>query len=213
MSDHEHFQGAYESDTAPPWDIGRPQPALVDAEKRGWVRGTVLDAGCGTGEHALFFAAAGHDVVGVDVAAAAIARAAAKANERGLTNPPRFVVADILTQPDAFDDTAYETVVDMGFFHTLDDEERSTWRALLARLLAPGGGYVMLCFSELVPGSCGPRRISEANIRETFVASEGFAVTDLERTELQTNRGGAESCSTGLAGEDRAGVGSRLRVG
>jgi SAM-dependent methyltransferase len=190
MSDHEHFRQAYESDTAPPWDIGRPQPALVDAERRGWVRGAVLDAGCGTGEHALFFAAAGHDVVGVDVAPAAIARAVAKANERGLPNPPRFVVADILAQPDAFDDATYDTIVDMGFFHTLDDEERSTWRSLLARLLAPGGGYVMLCFSDLVPGSCGPRRISEADIRETFAASEGFAVTDLERTELQTNRGG-----------------------
>lgn len=189
MSDHEHFHLAYEGDTAPPWDIGHPQPALVDAERRGWVRGAVLDAGCGTGEHALLFAAAGHDVVGVDVAPAAIARAVAKATERGLPNPPRFVVADILTQPGAFDDTPYDTVVDVGFFHTLDDDERSTWRSLLARLLAPGGGYVMLCFSDLEPGSWGPRRISEADIRGTFAARESFAVTDLERTELQTNRG------------------------
>jgi SAM-dependent methyltransferase len=191
MSDHEHFHKAYEGGAAPPWDIGRPQPALVEAERRGWVRGAVLDAGCGTGEHALFFAAAGHDVVGVDVAPAAIARAVAKATERGLPNPPRFVVADVLKEPQAFDDRTYDTVVDMGFFHTLDDRERSTWRSLLARLLAPGGGYVMLCFSELVPGSCGPRRISETDIRETFGADEGFAVTDLERTELQTNRGAA----------------------
>jgi len=139
MSDHEHFQGAYAAGATPPWDIGRPQPALVDAETRGWVRGAVLDAGCGTGEHALFFAAAGHDVVGVDVAPAAIARAAAKVAERNLSNPPRFVVADILTETQAFGDRTYDTVVDMGFFHTLDDEERSTWRSLLARLLAPGG--------------------------------------------------------------------------
>ncbi len=191
MSDHEHFQQTYEGDAAPPWDIGRPQPALVSAEKRGWVRGTVLDAGCGTGEHALFFAAAGHAVVGVDVAPAAIARAVAKATERRLAHPPRFVVADILAQPEAFDDTSYDTVVDVGFFHTLDDDERATWRALLARLLAPGGVLVMLCFSELVPGSWGPRRISAADIRETFAASEGFTVADLERTQLQTNLGGA----------------------
>jgi hypothetical protein len=44
-----------------------------------------------------------------------------------------------------------------------------------------------------VPGSCGPRRISEADIRETFAASEGFAVTDLERTELRTHRDGAKA--------------------
>ena len=193
MSDQDHFQAAYAEGATPPWDIGRPQPALVEAERRGWVRGAVLDAGCGTGEHALFFAAAGHDVVGVDVAPAAIARAAAKVAKRNLSNPPRFVVADILTETQAFGDRTYDTVVDMGFFHTLDDEERSTWRSLLARLLAPGGSYVMVCFSELVPGSCGPRRISEADIRETFAASEGFAVTELERTELRTRRDGAEA--------------------
>ena len=194
MSDHEHFEQAYESDAAPPpWDIGRPQPALLDAEKRGWVRGAVLDAGCGTGEHALFFAAAGHDVVGVDVASAAIARAAAKAATRNLPNPPRFVVADILSETRAVGDRTYDTVVDMGFFHTLDDGERSTWRSLLADILAPGGAYVVVCFSELVPGTCGPRRISEADLRETFTADEGFVVTDLERTELQTNRGGSEA--------------------
>jgi SAM-dependent methyltransferase len=193
MSDQDHFQEAYAEGATPPWDIGRPQPALVDAERRGWVRGAVLDAGCGTGEHALFFAAAGHDVVGVDVARAAIARATAKVAARNHSNPPRFVVADILTETQAFGDRTYDTVVDMGFFHTLDDDERTIWRSLLARLLAPGGGYVMVCFSELVPGSYGPRRISEADIRETFAASEGFAVTDLERTELRTHRDRSEA--------------------
>jgi len=193
MSNLEHFHDAYAEGATPPWDIGRPQPALVDAERRGWVRGAVLDAGCGTGEHALLFAATGHDVVGVDVAPAAIARAVVKAAQRGLSSPPRFVVADILTDPAAFDGRTYDTVVDMGFFHTLDDQERVTWRSLLGRLLTPGDGYVMVCFSELMPGSWGPRRISEADIRGTFAASEGFTVTDLERTELQTLRDGAES--------------------
>ena len=193
MSNLEHFHDAYAEGATPPWDIGRPQPALVDAERRGWVRGAVLDAGCGTGEHALLFAATGHDVVGVDVAPAAIARAVAKVTERNLADPPRFVVADILTETAAFDGRSYDTVIDMGFFHTLDDDARSAWRSLLARLLTHRGSYVMVCFSELVPGSWGPRRISEADIRGTFAASEGFTVTDLERTELQTLRDGAES--------------------
>ena len=47
-----------------PWDIGRPQPAFVAAAGR--VAGRVLDAGCGTGENALFFAARGHPVTGID---------------------------------------------------------------------------------------------------------------------------------------------------
>ena len=82
MSDVEHFRQAYAGGGSPPWDIGHPQPAMVEAGRRGWVRGHVLDAGCGTGEHALYFAAAGCDVVGVDVVPAAIARAEAKAVAR-----------------------------------------------------------------------------------------------------------------------------------
>ncbi len=191
VSDHEHFHAAYTEGATPPWDIGRPQDALVEAERRGWVRGPVLDAGCGTGEHALYFAAAGYDVVGVDVVPAAIDRAVAKAAARGLANPPRFVVADILEQPQTLADRTFDTVVDMGLFHTLSDEERSTWRAVLGSLLAPGGAYVMVCFSELVPGGYGPRHISEAEIRATFREADGFAVTDLERTGIQSNRDGA----------------------
>lgn len=188
MTEHEHFHQAYAAGATPPWDIGWPQPALVEAGRRGWVRGFVLDAGCGTGEHALYFAAAGHEVVGADVVPAAIERAVAKAAERELSNRARFVVADVIKQPRALGDRAFDTVVDMGFFHTLSDEERSAWRSVLAGILAPAGAYVMVCFSDLVPGDRGPRHISESEIRGTFAASEGFDVSDLERTEIQTNR-------------------------
>ncbi|HET7616949.1 MAG TPA: class I SAM-dependent methyltransferase, partial [Vicinamibacterales bacterium] len=39
-----------------PWDIGQPQPRIVRAAAEGAFSGTVLDAGCGTGEHALHLA-------------------------------------------------------------------------------------------------------------------------------------------------------------
>ena len=188
MSDVEHFRQAYAAGGSPPWDIGHPQPAMVEAGRRGWVRGRVLDAGCGTGEHALYFAAAGCEVVGVDVAPAAIARAEAKAAARAPVQPPRFVVADVLTQSAVLAEHRFDTVIDMGFFHTLSDDDRSVWRAVLTTLLAPDGDYVMMCFSELVPGDVGPRRLSEAEVRETFGASAGFVVADLERTELESQR-------------------------
>ena len=190
MSEHEHFRQAYSGGSAP-WDIGRPQAALVEADQRGWVRGAVLDAGCGTGEHALYFAAAGHDVVGVDVVPAAIERAAAKAAARDLPHPPRFVAVDILRQPETLADGGFGTVIDMGFFHTLSDDERDVWRRVLAGALQTGGRYVMVCFSDLVPGSCGPRRITEAEIRATFDPEHGFRVLDLERTGIESVREGA----------------------
>src|ERR1051326_4612293 len=37
-----------------PWDIGKPQPPFVKVADQ--VTGSILDAGCGTGEHALYFA-------------------------------------------------------------------------------------------------------------------------------------------------------------
>jgi hypothetical protein len=52
--DREHFRSSYAG--SPPWDIGKPQPAFQAAADK--VVGSVLDAGCGTGEHALFFDAA-----------------------------------------------------------------------------------------------------------------------------------------------------------
>jgi hypothetical protein len=79
-------------------------------------------------------------------------------------------------------------VIDMGFFHTLSDEERVEWRGVLADLLAPGGAYVMMSFSELVPGTCGPRRIAEADVRDTFAEAAGFRVTDLERATILSRR-------------------------
>src|SRR3982751_5325793 len=74
----------------PPWDIGRPQPAFLELAEAGRIRGRVLDAGCGTGEHALMAAGMGLEATGIDAAPAAIAVAERKAGERGLT--VRFVV-------------------------------------------------------------------------------------------------------------------------
>ncbi len=47
-----------------PWDIGKPQPPFVGVADS--VVSPVLDAGCGTGETALYLAARGHKVIGID---------------------------------------------------------------------------------------------------------------------------------------------------
>ena len=48
------------------------------------ITGSVLDAGCGTGENALFFAGRGHTVTGIDFLDEPIPGARRKATERGL---------------------------------------------------------------------------------------------------------------------------------
>src|SRR5215813_3511453 len=76
-----------------PWDIGKPQGQFVAIADR--VIGPVLDAGCGTGEHALFLASRGHRVIGIDFVEEAIRRAQRKAAERDLA--VEFLVKDATT--------------------------------------------------------------------------------------------------------------------
>ena len=52
VPDRSTFETAYTGQA--PWDIGRPQQAFLAVANR--ITGSILDAGCGTGENALFFA-------------------------------------------------------------------------------------------------------------------------------------------------------------
>jgi 2-polyprenyl-3-methyl-5-hydroxy-6-metoxy-1,4-benzoquinol methylase len=147
-----------------PWDIGRPQNEFVQLEAAGEIIGSVLDVGCGTGENALFLAAQGHEVWGIDITARAINTAKTKAKERNLH--VTFLKQNVLDLH-ALGKT-FETVIDSGLFHVLSDEERSEFATSLASVLCRRGTYFMLCFSELQPGSYGPRRVTQAEITNTF---------------------------------------------
>ncbi|HYG68027.1 MAG TPA: class I SAM-dependent methyltransferase, partial [Anaeromyxobacteraceae bacterium] len=172
----ERFEAAYAAGT-PPWDIGRPQPAVVRLAEAGAIQGDVLDVGCGTGENALFLAGRGHRVLGVDAVAAAIARAQAKAAERGIA--AEFRVADALRLRSLH--RRFETAIDVGLFHALTDEERRLYRDSLCEVLSSGSTLHLLCFSDEEPPGPGPRRVSEYEIRSAFRGV--FALADEIRPE------------------------------
>lgn len=178
-----HFEAMYQ--TTPPWDIGRPQPDFLTLAETGRLSGRVLDVGCGTGEHALMAAAICLEVVGIDAAATAIASAERKAAERGLQ--VRFVLGDAL-ELEKLGGT-FDTVLDCGLFHVFDDLDRARFVRSLAAVVEPGGLYFMLCFSEHQPGELGPRRVTQAEIRESFAA--GWRVEAIEPSEIQLYGGGA----------------------
>ena len=69
-----------------PWDIGRPQKAFLDVADQ--ITGSVLDAGCGTGDNALFFAGRGHKVTGIDFLEEPIQQGQAEGNRAGAVRPP-----------------------------------------------------------------------------------------------------------------------------
>ncbi len=168
---------------APAWDIGRPQPAFVRLADSGLLSGGVLDAGCGTGEHALLAAAQGADAMGVDVSPRAIGRARQKAAERGVT--ARFEVADALNLGPL--GMGFDTIIDSGLFHVFDDEERARYVASLASVTPSGGICYLLCFSDRQPGDLGPRRVRQDELIQAF--SDGWTVTDIAAETFAVNRG------------------------
>ena len=181
------FETAYQG--APPWDIGRPQPAVVRLAEEGLLGGAVLDAGCGTGENALYLASRGAEVLGVDFVPAAVAQARAKARGRGLA--VEFRLHDALRFAEI--GRLFDAVLDCGLFHTFTDEERPRYVAGLRSVLRPGGAAAILCFSEEERSEGGPRRVTQAELREAL--REGFQVEWIrgELFESHHHPGGARA--------------------
>jgi SAM-dependent methyltransferase len=162
-----------------PWDIGRPQKQLTMIADR--VTGPVLDAGCGTGEHALYFAGRGHLVIGIDFVEEVIRRARRKAAERGQS--VQFLVKDALTLADW--DERFASVIDFGLFHVFSDHDRRCYVEGLAQVLKPGGRLFLMCFSNEEPGTDGPRRISQQELYEAF--ADGWQVESIQRARAELN--------------------------
>ena len=172
--DREHFENSYAG--KPPWDIGKPQQAFVSVADQ--VASPVLDAGCGTGETALFFAARGCEVTGIDFLEEPIRRARAKAAERGLA--VRFLVRDALTLGDWGE--RFASVVDSGLFHVFSDDDRRRYVRSLARTVEPGGRLFLLCFSDEEPGPNGPRRVSRQELSDAF--ADGWEIESVRPARI-----------------------------
>src|SRR5579862_3476958 len=125
----DHFQSAYSGN--PPWDINKPQPAFQAVADS--VTGSVLDAGCGTGENALFFAGRGHALTGFDFLEEPILAARRKAAERGLA--ATFLVKDALKLGEWTE--RFDNIIDSGLFHVFSDEDRARYVQGLKTVLKP----------------------------------------------------------------------------
>ncbi len=161
-----------------PWDIGKPQQVFIDVADR--ISGSVLDAGCGTGDTALFLASRGCKVTGIDFLDEPIQRAKRKATEQ--KSSANFLVKDALTLKEW--NERFDNVIDSGLFHVFSDDDRKKYVAGLATVLKPGGRLFLMCFSDEEPGTQGPRRVSKNELLDAFAG--GWAVESVQPAKVET---------------------------
>jgi cyclopropane fatty-acyl-phospholipid synthase-like methyltransferase len=175
VPDRSTFESAYAGQA--PWDIGKPQKPFVNVADQ--ITGSVLDAGCGTGDTALFLAGRGCQVTGIDFLDVPIQRAQRKATERGVQ--VTFLVKDALTLKDWTE--RFDNVIDSGLFHVFSDEDRRPYVEGLATVLKPGGRLFLMCFSDEEPGTQGPRRVSKKELHAAF--AKGWAIESIEPVQVE----------------------------
>ena len=179
-----------------PWNIESPPKALLELVESGHVQPCkTIDMGCGAGNYAIYLASVGFDMTGVDVSPSAIALAEANAKKKGVTC--RFVAADVLGGLEEIAET-FDFAYDWSLLHHVFPDNRRQYVENVHRLLAPGGQYLSVCFSEKDTGFGGTgkeRRTpintvlyfsSEDELRNLF--EPYFHVTELEAIQVEGKR-------------------------
>jgi SAM-dependent methyltransferase len=192
------WDGFYADRSKPvPFFAHKPDESLVSYLDRGLLTpGRALDLGCGPGRNAIHLASSGFTVDAADLSPGAIAWASERAREAG---------ADVsFHRGDAFALTAtapagtalagpYDLIYDSGCFHHLPPHRRVSYRALLDRVLTPGGHLALVCFASGEMGS----EIPDADFYRDAALHGGLAYTpeslrwifsDLTEIELRRMR-------------------------
>ena len=133
-----------------PWEKGAPHPALIEWVNENPLGGRVLVPGCGFGHDVRALAAAGAEVLGLDIAPLAIA--AARAFPR--CGHESYILADL------FDPGAVRGKFDWVFEHTcfcaIPPDRRGEYAARVAALLEPGGRFLAIFFLNPDHNENGP---------------------------------------------------------
>jgi cyclopropane fatty-acyl-phospholipid synthase-like methyltransferase len=190
----EYWEKAYES-TATPFDAQAPDEWIAALAESGKIHGNVLDAGCGPGRTSLYLAELGYSVLGVDFSVNAIQRAKRRAVER--RSDAQFLQADMSEFSGYVNH--FDTVVDIGCFHSLHDHDRGAYAGALHGACRSGAAIYLRAFSDknskenrqpdgaelsdLARGE-GIPALSEDEIRDAFTLN-GWVVKELVEREIE----------------------------
>jgi SAM-dependent methyltransferase len=175
--------------TTPPWDNKAPKDTVVAWHTQGLVHGDVLDIGCGLGDNAVYLAQQGFNVTGLDISPTALITAERRAKDAGVD--VTFAVTDS-TKLEGYTD-AFDTIVDSGMFHCLDDDAKRSYAAAARRATRPGATLLLSCFSDANPSDDEwPRpAVSEQTLRDVL-GGAGWNITSLEPASWQREIDGSQ---------------------
>jgi SAM-dependent methyltransferase len=162
----------------PPWDTKAPKENVIAWQQGGWVHGAVLDIGCGLGDNAIYLAQQGFSVTGLDISPTALSTAERRAKDAGVK--VKFAVTDS-TKLEGYTE-AFDTIVDSGMFHCLDDDDgKRSYAAAAHRATKPGATLLLSCFSDANPSEDDwPRpAVSEQTLRDVL-GGAGWHIESLE---------------------------------
>jgi cyclopropane fatty-acyl-phospholipid synthase-like methyltransferase len=128
------WQAQYEADETP-WDEGAAHPALMDyIAEAGDFAGRVLIPGCGRGHDVRAVSTAGNQVLGLDIAPAAVAKA------RGYpkSGNEEYVTGDLFDLPAAMRGT-FDWVIEHTCFCAIPPAMRAAYASAVAGAIKPGG--------------------------------------------------------------------------
>jgi cyclopropane fatty-acyl-phospholipid synthase-like methyltransferase len=125
----------------PPWDTGISPPELIEFIEN-HPPGRAIDIGCGTGTNVITLARSGWNVTGVDFAPRAIRLARRKlrsAKVQALLSVNDATKLHGITGP-------FDLALDIGCFHSLDQNGQEKYLDQLDRILSPGSFWLIYGF-------------------------------------------------------------------
>ncbi|MGH3559334.1 MAG: class I SAM-dependent methyltransferase [Mycobacterium sp.] len=175
--------------TTPPWDTKAPKENVVGWHSQGLVHGDVLDIGCGLGDNAVYLAQQGFNVTGLDISPTALITAERRAKDAGVN--VKFAVADS-TKLDGYTD-AFDTVIDSGMFHCLDEDGKHTYASAVHRATRDGATLLLACFSDANPPNAERPlpAVTEQTLRDVLVGA-GWDIASLEPFTVRREQDGTE---------------------
>jgi cyclopropane fatty-acyl-phospholipid synthase-like methyltransferase len=106
----------------------------------------------------------------------------AERKARDRRRPARFLRQDARNLAEFGE--SFDTVLDCGLFHIFTDDDRTAFVDGLRSVLAPGGRYFMLCFSDKQTGDSWPRvhRVTRDEITAAF--ADGWRIDSIENSTI-----------------------------